>query len=127
MTVPRAGSIPVVDKARNGTSVVASEHAMARALRNLGDLRQGADTGTAHLAKKVEGRGLVKHHAGDLVGAGNSCVEGDAPSVGVADEVKLLLALVDHCKRAGSLVGKRECVLSGPRCGPLRSKVPRSQ
>src|SRR5215467_2596297 len=93
--VPGAGPIPIVDEAGNGTSIVPSENAMARALCNVGD----------------------------LVGAGNSCVEGDGPSVGVADKVKLLLAFVDKCNRSGSLVGKRECVLSGPRPSALTPEV----
>ena len=71
----------------------------------------------------MEGRGLIKHHAGDLAGAGNSCVEDDAPSVGVADKMKLLPALLDKCNRSGNLVGKRECVLSGPRPGALTPEV----
>src|SRR5215467_3121631 len=121
--VPGAGPVPIVDEAGNGTSIVPSENAMARALCNVCDLRVGTGTGTAHEAEQVERRGLVKHHAGDLVGAGNSCVEGDGPSVGVADKVKLLLAFVDKCNRSGSLVGKRECVLSGPRPSALTPEV----
>ena len=94
--VPAAGPVPVVDKAGNGSPIVAGDDALADAPGDARDLGVGRRAPLTHLAQQVKRRRLVERHAGDAVRPGQRHVERDATAVGVPDEVNLVVAPVDQ-------------------------------
>ena len=83
----------------------------------MASLKKCLGAGRTHLSQQVEGRWLIESHAGDPIWPGECHVQGDATTVGVADESDFLLALVDAGDRPGRLVGEGEAAY-GNRLSP---------
>ena len=123
--IPRAGAVPVVDESGDRPAIVASHDTVADAPRNAGDLCLGARL--AQASQQMECRWLIERHGGDPSGSGQRHVQSNSTTVGVADEMNFLFAVIDERDRPGRFVGEREDVPAGPRSAGPAAVVLRRQ